>query len=148
MIAVPAFAADAKKGIVAGKVFDRDTTSVLKGVPVRIVNVDSGSATEVKTDKEGCYRFKSVPNGAYSVSVSTQKQDYLLPEKINVQSTDKPAAVTLCVALGEKDSLNMLPDCEVCKPFPIGYIVIGAAAAAIAGGIIVTRGEEVSKSNP
>ncbi len=150
---LPAFGAAAEKkvGHIGGKVFDVDGTTPLVGVQVRIVNVETGEARDTKSGKEGCYKFKNLPNGTYSVAVNHEGKDYLLPEKLTVAVADKEVAVTACLVLGEKDNLTLKEDCHFCKEAgfpPYGIWIISGGAAAVAAGVIISRGEEKSPSRP
>jgi hypothetical protein len=144
----------AKKAWVAGKVFDTDKVTPLVDLPIRIVNVESGEMTEVKTRDEGCYRFKGVYPGSYSVAVTYKGMDYLLPEKVQVGDLQQhDVAVTVCVAIPENgNSLVLLDNCSVCREagfLPVGVLLIGGSAAAV-GGILIGHSKEpvVSESRP
>lgn len=148
----PSFAADKKEAYVAGKVYDQSQNHPLKGVIVRIVNMDTGEAHQDKTDEDGCYSFKKIPEGSYSLSVTHNNQDYLLAEKIKVEKIEKKdIVVASCVALAEKNTLVELQDCHVClKGIPALAILIPAGAAAIGGitAIIITDEPSASPSRP
>jgi hypothetical protein len=148
----PSFAADKKEAYIAGKVYDQAQNQPLKGAIVRIVNMDTGESRQDKTDEDGCYSFKKIPEGTYSLSVSYNNQDYLLAEKIKVVKTEhKDIVVSSCVALAEKNSLIELQDCHVClKGIPALAILIPAGAAAIGGitAIIITDEPSASPSRP
>ena len=47
-------------------------------IPVHIVNLDTGAAFDTKTNSNGCYIFKKIPVGTYSLSVTLREKDYLL----------------------------------------------------------------------
>lgn len=145
--------AKAKTAWVAGKVYDTDKTTPLPGIPIRIVNVDTGKVSEEKTQEEGCYRFKDVAKGTYSLAVTYKGQDYLLPEKVMVELQNREIAVAICVAISDKDnSLILLDNCHVCLGGgfpPLGVVLIGGAAA-VAGGVVIGREKPpvVSESRP
>ena len=129
--------AKSKTAWVAGKVYDTDKTTPLSGIPIRIVNVETGDVLNEKTQEEGCYRFKNVNKGSYSMAVTYKGQDYLLPEKVMVELQKREIAVAVCVAISDKDnSLVLLDDCHVCLGGgfpPLGIILISGAAAVVSG---------------
>lgn len=137
--------AKTKEAYIAGKVFDHDKTTVLVGAIVRIVNVDSGKETEVKSQEEGCFRFANVVNGTYSVSVTHKGKEYFLPEKIKMELRDRAVAVAICVALVEPNALILVENCQICLGGgfpPVGKFIIVGASAAVAGGIVLGRDEK------
>jgi hypothetical protein len=148
----PSLAADKKEAYIAGKVYDQTQNHPLKGVLVRIVNMESGEAHQDKTDEDGCYSFKKIPEGSYSLSVTYNNEDYLLAEKIKVEKIEKKdIVVASCVALAEKNSLTELQDCHLClKGIPALAILIPAGAAGIGGitAIIIKDEPPASASRP
>ena len=53
--------------------------------------------------------------------------------------------MSLCLGPGDKNNLLLKDSCRVCEGgFPLGIVLIGAAAAAVAGGVIVAREEKVA----
>jgi hypothetical protein len=150
--AAPSFSKN-KDAYVAGKVYDTDQKTPIMGIPVRLVNINSGESRETKTQQEGCYSFKGVPQGTYSISVRRDDQDYLLPDKIKVDLQEREVAVAVCVALASENKLALLDNCHIClgKGFPpFGIFLIAGGAAAATGIIIDTGGEDpvVSPSRP
>ena len=142
-----------KKAWVSGKVYDVDKTTPLENIPIRIVNVESGEVTEEKTQEDGCYRFKGVHSGSYSLAVTYKGQDYLLPEKVLVEDLrDRDVAVAVCVAISDKDSsLILLDNCHICLGAgfpPLGVLLIGGLSSV--GGVILGHNQEpvVSESRP
>ena len=143
---------------IAGRVYDYDKDTPIKGVKVRIVNVQNGTPREEETDKDGCYKFKDVDNGTYTLSVFYKGNDqamakkvlgeFLLPNKITVvRSPEKDILIKTCVALAEKNTLLLLQDCDLCSKVPAWIWVI--PAGVVVGGTI-GRGneEETSPSRP
>jgi hypothetical protein len=145
-------AADKKDAYVAGKVFDQTQNHPLKDVIVRIVNMDTGMSQQDKTDEDGCYSFKKIPEGTYSLSVSYNNQDYLLAEKLKIEKIEKKdIVVASCVALAEKNSLSELQDCHIClKGIPALAILIPAGAAGVGGitAILISDEPPASPSRP
>ncbi|HEY7160729.1 MAG TPA: carboxypeptidase-like regulatory domain-containing protein [Acidobacteriota bacterium] len=145
-------AADKKDAYIAGKVFDQTQNHPLKDVIVRIVNMDTGVSHQDKTDEDGCYSFKKIPEGTYSLSASYNNQDYLLGEKLKVEKTEhKDIVVASCVALGDKNTLSELQECHLClKGIPALAILIPAAAAGIGAitAILITDEPPASPSTP
>jgi hypothetical protein len=154
----------------AGKIYDFDKTVTLQGVLVRIVNLQTGEAREDKTDVEGCYKFKNVHAGTYSISVSYDEnayqaaqvaesrrvlktpqqagavKEYQLAEKIEIGKLDKRnVAIAACVALSENNSLTLLESCQVCLNVlpPLAYFIVPATALVV-GGIELGKGTEPS----
>jgi hypothetical protein len=146
----PASAANKKDAYLAGKVYDEDQTHPLKGVVVRIVNLETGQALQEKTNDEGCYNFKKIPEGSYSVSVSYNGQDYLLAEKVKVEKIEeKDVVVAVCVALGGQNALVQLQNCQLCrKGFPVLFILIPAGGVGALSAIILTSEPPASPSTP
>jgi Carboxypeptidase regulatory-like domain len=156
---------DLKEVTIAGRVYDynkdndpKHETSPLHGVTVRIVNIENGQPREDETDHDGCYKFKDVQNGTYTVTVFYKGHDqamakkvvgeFLLPNKITVvRSPEKEILIKTCVALAEKNTLLLLEDCDLCGKVPVWIWII--PAAVVAGGTI-GRGneEETSPSRP
>jgi carboxypeptidase family protein len=143
---------------IAGRVFDYDKDTPIKGVKVRIVNIQNGQPREDETDHDGCYKFKDVDNGTYTLSVYYKGSDqamakkvlgeFLLVNKITVvRSPEKEILIKTCVALAEKNSLLLLQDCDLCSKVPAWIWVI--PAGVVVGGTI-GRGdeEETSPSRP
>jgi hypothetical protein len=133
---------------VAGRVYDTDKSSPLANVSIRIVNVETGNVTDETTDKNGCYAFKNVSAGAYSLAVIYQGKDYLLPEKVMVEMAKEEAALPVCVALSDT-ALAMMEECKVCKDkIPIWLPILGGAG--VVAGIAIGHGEDpvVSESRP
>jgi len=150
---------DLKDVTIAGRVYDYDKDKPLHNVTVRIVNVETGQPREDETDKDGCYKFKDVQNGTYTLTVFYKGNDsdmlkkvvgeFLLPNKITVvRSTEKDILIKTCVSLAEKNTLFLLDDCDLCHKVP-ALVWIIPAAAVLAGGTI-GRGneEETSPSTP
>jgi hypothetical protein len=149
--ALPASAVNKKDVYLAGKVFDEQQAHPLKGVMVRIVNLETGESHQEKTGEDGCYSFKNIKEGTYSVSVSYSGQDYLLAEKVKVEKIeDRDVVVVCCVALGSENTLVQLQNCHVCKKgIPVLAIIIPAGAGAAAISSIVISGEPpASPSTP
>lgn len=148
----PLTAADKKDAYVAGKVFDQTQNHPLKDVIVRIVNMETGVSRQDKTDEDGCYSFKKIPEGTYSLSVSYNNQDYLLAEKLKVEKIEKKdIVVASCVALAEKNSLVELQDCHIClKGIPALAILIPAGAAGVGAitAVLITDEPRASPSTP
>jgi hypothetical protein len=148
----PSFAADKKEAYIAGKVYDQAQNHPLKDVIVRIVNMDTGESHQDKTDEDGCYSFKKIAEGTYSLSVTYNNQDFLLAEKIKVEKIEKKdIVVASCVALAEKNTLIELQDCHIClKGIPALAILIPAGAAGIGGitAIIIKDEPPASPSRP
>jgi hypothetical protein len=149
---------DLKSVEIAGRVYDYDKDTPIKGVIVRIVNVANGQPREDTTDHDGCYKFKDVENGTYTMSVFYKGNDpamakkilgeFLLPNKITVvRSTEKDILIKTCVALAEKNTLLLMDDCDLCSKVPAWIWVV--PAAVVVGGT-VGRGdeEETSPSRP
>jgi Carboxypeptidase regulatory-like domain len=137
--------AKTKEAYIAGKVYDHDKSTALVGAVIRIVNVESGKATEVKSQEEGCFRFRDVANGTYSVSVVYKGKEYFLPEKIKVERRDRPMGVAVCLALVETNALSLLENCQICLGGgfpPVGKFILLAGPAAVAGGIVLGRDEK------
>jgi len=143
---------------IAGRVYDYDKDTPIHNVKVRIVNVQNGVPREEETDKDGCYKFKDVDNGTYTLSVYYKGNDqamakkvlgeFLLPNKITVvRSPEKDILIKTCVSLAEKNTLLLLEDCDLCSKVPAWIWVI--PAGVVAGGTI-GRGneEETSPSRP
>ena len=144
-------AADNQDAYIAGKVYDVGQTKPLQGATVRIVGLESGEARVATTDKEGCYSFKNVRAGGYSVSITYKGTEYLLAEKIKMENLGKvKAAIALCMALQADKSLSMLENCQVCpKGIPvIAFIIAGGTAATVAGIVIGKSGTESSPTTP
>lgn len=145
--------AKSKTAWVAGKVYDTDKTTPLAGIPIRIVNVETGNVLNEKTQEEGCYRFKSVAKGSYSLAVTYKGQEYLLPEKVMVELDQREIAVAVCVAISDKDnSLILLDNCHVCLGGgfpPVGVFLITGTAAVVSGiAIGHDKPPVVSESRP
>lgn len=137
--------AKTKEAYIAGKVYDHDKSTVLIGAVVRIVNVESGKETEEKSQEEGCFRFRDVVNGTYSVSVSYKGKEYFLPEKIKVERREREVAVAVCLALVETNGLTLVENCQICLGGgfpPVGKFLILGGSAAVAGGIVLGRDEK------
>ena len=109
---------------IAGRVYDYDKDNPLHGVTVRIVNVETGQPRETETDKEGCYDFKDVANGTYTMTVFYKGNDetmskkvlgeFLLPSKITVvRSTEKDILINTFLNLAENNTLGLMDDCEL-----------------------------------
>ncbi len=148
----PSFAAAKKDAYIAGKVYDQPQAQPLKGVIVRIVNLDTGEAYQAKTDKDGCYSFMKIPEASYSLSVSYNNQDYLLAEKIKVQKVEgNDVVVASCVALADKNTLVQLQTCHVCsKGIPAWVILVpaGGTAVGVLTAILITDEPSASPSRP
>lgn len=132
--------AKTKEAYIAGKVYDHDKSTFLIGAVVRIVNVESGKATEVKSQEEGCFRFRDVVNGTHSVSVTHNGKEYFLPEKIKVERRDRAVAVAVCLALVETNGLTLVENCRICLGGgfpPVGkFIILGGSAAVEVGSFL------------
>jgi len=157
---------DLKKVTIAGRVYDynkdndpKHEGTPLRGVTVRIVNIENGQPREDETDHDGCYKFEDVQNGTYTFTVFYKGNDqamakkvlgeFLLPNKITVvRSPEKEILIKTCVALAEKNTLLLLEDCDLCHKVP-AWIWIIPASAVVAGGQL-GRGneEETSPSRP
>jgi hypothetical protein len=150
---------DLKEVKIAGRVYDFDKDNPLHNVTVRIVNIDNGQPREDETDKDGCYDFKDVQNGTYTLTVFYKGNDsalakkvvgeFLLPNKITVvRSPEKDILIKTCVALAEKNTLLLLDDCDLCHKVPAIYWIIPAAAVLAGGTIGRGNEEETSPSTP
>jgi len=130
----------------------------LEDIPVHIVNLETGAAFDTKTNKNGCYIFKNIPVGTYSLSVTLRGKDYPLAEKIKVEKDQK---IFACVETSDKDwTLALITEVHEkkdkvenskcrCKEFPFLWVFLGAGAGTAAGIIIGTGGdEEASPSTP
>src|SRR5262245_54365818 len=97
---------------VLGKVFDSDKKTELKNVPVHIVNLETGEATDTKTNSGGCYKYTDVKPGTYSLTVSHDGKDYLLPDRLHVVVPEKKTAIVTCLALLENTTeLQLVEKC-------------------------------------
>ena len=135
----------AKEGYVAGKVYDFDKTTPLKDAVIRLTSVATGKSVEEKSKDEGCYSFKKVEEGTYSVSVSVNGKEYVLPDKVVVEILQKKVVVSVCVALAENNALVMLDNCKVCLGGgfpPVALLLIGGGTAGTITGISVGGGGE------
>ncbi len=130
----------------------------IEDIPVHIVNLDTGAAFDTKTNSNGCYIFKEIPVGTYSLSVTLREKDYPLAEKIKVEKDQK---IFACAESNDKDwnlglttEVHTKKDHKVdndkchCKEFPLLWIFAGAGAGAT--GIIIGKGgeEEASPITP
>src|SRR5262249_49696210 len=139
----------AKDGYVAGEVYDFDKTTRLKDVTIRLTSVATGKSIEEKTKDEGCYSFKKVEEGTYSVSVTVNGKEYVLPDKVVVEILHKKVVTSICVALAENNQLLMLEDCKVCLGGgfpPVALLLIGGGTAGTITGISVGGGGEPTAS--
>lgn len=130
----------------------------IEDIPVHIVNLDTGVAFDTQTNSNGCYIFKNIPVGTYSLSVTLRGKDYPLAEKIKVEkdqkvfacaeSSDKDWALGLTTEVHQKKNHKVDNDKCHCKEFPLLWIFAGAGGAA--AGIIIGKGgeEEASPSTP
>jgi hypothetical protein len=151
-LSFPLSAADKKDAHLAGKVYDQQQTHTLEGVLVRIVNLESGESHQEKTGEDGCFSFKKIQEGAYSLSVSVNGQDYLLAEKVKVEKVqERDVVVATCVALGSENTLVLLQNCHVClKGIPALVFIIpaGGGIGAISAIIISDEPPSASPSTP
>ncbi len=150
--AFPLSAADKKDAYIAGKVYDEPQSQTLKGAAVRIVNLDTGEAHQTKTDGDGCYSFKKIQEGSYSLSVSWNGQDHLLAEKVKVEkNAEKDVVVSICTALASKSALVQLQNCQICsKVIPAWALIVAAGAGGIGviSAIIISDDPPASPSTP
>ncbi len=129
-------------------------------IPVHIVNLDTGVSFDTKTNGNGCYIFKKIPVGTYSLSVTYRGKDYPLVEKIKIEKDQK---VFACVESSDKDwslgltsEVHQKKDHKVendkchCKEFPLLWLFLAGGGAASGTGIIIGTGgdEEASPSTP
>jgi len=139
----------AKEGYVAGKVYDFDKTTPLKDATIRLTSVATGKSVDEKLKDEGCYSFKKVEEGTYSVSVTFNGKEYTLPDKVVVEILEKKVVVSVCVALAENNSLLLLDNCKVCLGGgfpPVALLLIGGGTAGTITGISVGGGGEPTAS--
>jgi hypothetical protein len=126
-------------GMISGKVFQSDKKTVVTSGEVRAINVATGESKTGTIDKEGCYAIKDMVPGNYSIAVNTDNADYMLPDKVIIQSK---VTVASCLALAENNGLAPLDQCKVCKKGfpPLGYILIGIAGTAGTVAIVKNTG--------
>ena len=144
---------------IKGRIFDFDKTEPLHNVTVRIVGATTGQAREDQTDKNGCYEFEDLPDDTYTLSVFYNGDDsamaekvrgeFLLPNKITVvASTEQDILIKTCAALGERNSLLLLDDCDLCKKVPPLVWIIPAGLVVAGGTIGRDDDDETSPSRP
>lgn len=136
----------------------KEINEPLEDTPVHIVNLDTGAAFDTKTNSNGCYIFKKLPVGTYTLSVTLRGKDYPLAEKIKIENDQK---IFACVETSDKDwTLALITEVHEkkdkienskcrCKEFPFLWLFLGAGGATAAGIIIGTGGdEEASTETP
>ncbi len=152
--------AQMKKDVnIKGRIYDFNGSTPLVGVTVRIVSSETGQAREADTDKNGCYEFEKLADDTYTYSVFYKGGDaalsekirgeFTLPNKITVTaSLEQGILIKTCAVLGEKDTLSLKDDCDLCGKVP-PLIWIVPAGLVVAGAVTGSGGDdETSPSRP